>query len=225
LPSNTLPPSAATGAAATGTAGVLGASAPAGSAPALAASFSLPSLSLAELVRDINKYSNNVMAQQVFLSVSLPSNMGSAAPALRGKPASFAASRQRVQDWWAERFGGASAGDVPVVVNGSGLSRHERMSALALQRLLQHIWASPLMPELMGSLPVVGLDGTLRRVKGAAQGQAHLKSGTLRDVTALAGFVHANSGRRYVFVAMVNHPNAPAARPALDALVEWAVQD
>ena len=59
----------------------------------------------------------------------------------------------------------------------------------------------------------------------ANSASAHLKTGSLRDVTALAGFVHANSGKRYVLVAMVNHANANAARPALDALIEWVVMD
>jgi serine-type D-Ala-D-Ala carboxypeptidase/endopeptidase (penicillin-binding protein 4) len=188
----------------------------------LTARFSQPSLALADLVRDINKYSNNVMAQQLFLSLSLGNAASNNADTSPRKAASFAVSRQRVQDWWTDRFGPR---ELPVVVNGSGLSRQERISAQALNGLLQYIWASPLMPELMSSLPVVGIDGTLRRFKGEAQGQAHLKSGSLRDVSALAGFVHAASGKRYVLVAMVNHANAPAARPALDALVQWAVFD
>jgi len=44
-------------------------------------------------------------------------------------------------------------------------------------------------------------------------------------VAGVAGYVLAASGRRYVVVAIVNHPNANAARPALDALVQWVVQD
>ena len=80
------------------------------------------------------------------------------------------------------------------------------------------------MPELMASLPVTGLDGTLRRSKASA-GRAHLKTGSLRDVQALAGYVLGASGKRYVLVAIVNHPNAGAARPALDALVQWTIDD
>ena len=63
------------------------------------------------------------------------------------------------------------------------------------------------MPELMSSLPVAGIDGTLRRSKGVP-GRAHLKTGSLRDVVGVAGYVLADSGRRYVVVAIVNHPNA-----------------
>jgi D-alanyl-D-alanine carboxypeptidase/D-alanyl-D-alanine-endopeptidase (penicillin-binding protein 4) len=80
------------------------------------------------------------------------------------------------------------------------------------------------MPELLSSLPVVGLDGTMKRSR-AGVATAHLKTGSLRDVTALAGVVHASSGKRYVLVAMVNHANASAAKPALDALIDWAARD
>ncbi|MDC6171394.1 D-alanyl-D-alanine carboxypeptidase, partial [Paucibacter sp. XJ19-41] len=60
---------------------------------------------------------------------------------------------------------------------------------------------------------------------GAAAGRAHLKTGSLRDVVALGGDVLADSGRRYVLVALINHPRAQSARGALDALLQWTVQD
>jgi D-alanyl-D-alanine carboxypeptidase/D-alanyl-D-alanine-endopeptidase (penicillin-binding protein 4) len=80
----------------------------------------------------------------------------------------------------------------------------------------------------MSSLPVSGIDGTTRRPGrewGAALGRAHLKTGSLRDTMGLAGYVLGVSGRRYAFVAIVNHPNASAARPVLDALVQWTAED
>jgi serine-type D-Ala-D-Ala carboxypeptidase/endopeptidase (penicillin-binding protein 4) len=179
---------------------------------ALPAALTVSSPSLAETIRDINKFSNNVMAQQLFLTLSLQKKgMGT-----------LVDSRALVQDWWRERVGHV---EPPVLDNGSGLSRSERISAQALANLLQTAWASPLMPELMASLPIVGVDGTLKRIKGKAAGSAHLKSGSLRDVVAVAGYVHALSGQRYVLVAIANHPNANAARPALDALVEWTLRD
>ncbi len=178
----------------------------------LPATLSVNSATLAETIRDINKFSNNVMAQQLFLTLSLQ-QLG---------VGTLAGSRALLQDWWRGRFGATTS---PVLDNGSGLSRSERISAEALARLLQYAWASPLMPELMASLPIVGVDGTLKRLKGRAAGSAHLKSGSLRDVVAVAGYVHALSGQRQVLVAMVNHPNANAARPALEALVEWALRD
>jgi D-alanyl-D-alanine carboxypeptidase/D-alanyl-D-alanine-endopeptidase (penicillin-binding protein 4) len=174
-------------------------------------SFAVQSPSLAEVIRDINKYSNNVMAQQLFLTLSLQqTGVGT----LQG-------SRELVRTWWRDRIGT----EPPVVDNGSGLSRDERISAQQLARLLQLAWTSPLMPELMSSLPVAGADGTLRRMRGRSAGLAHLKTGSLRDVAAVAGYVHAASGRRYVLVAIANHPNAAAARPAFDALIDWTVRD
>jgi D-alanyl-D-alanine carboxypeptidase/D-alanyl-D-alanine-endopeptidase (penicillin-binding protein 4) len=98
------------------------------------------------------------------------------------------------------------------------------MSARLLGQLLQAAWASPVMPELMSSLPVTGIDGTMRRSL-SAPGRAHLKTGSLRDVASVAGYVLGNSGRRYVVVGIVNHANAGAGRPALEALVQWAAQD
>jgi D-alanyl-D-alanine carboxypeptidase/D-alanyl-D-alanine-endopeptidase (penicillin-binding protein 4) len=167
---------------------------------------------LAEIIRDINKYSNNVMAQHLFLSLSQQQ---------RGV-GSFEASREVMQRWWRERLGGGLGGDLPVFDNGSGLSRDERISAQSLARLLQFAWQSGFMSELMSSLPVTGLDGTLKRSK--AQAIAHLKTGSLRDVAGIAGYVDTNNGKRLILVAILNHPNANAARPALDALVDWTAQ-
>jgi D-alanyl-D-alanine carboxypeptidase/D-alanyl-D-alanine-endopeptidase (penicillin-binding protein 4) len=93
-----------------------------------------------------------------------------------------------------------------------------------MARLLQQAYDSPVMSELMSSLPISGLDGTLRRSR-ATPGLAHLKTGSLRDVNGVAGYVLSDSGRRYVVVAIVNHPQAAAARPALDALVQWTLRD
>jgi D-alanyl-D-alanine carboxypeptidase/D-alanyl-D-alanine-endopeptidase (penicillin-binding protein 4) len=203
-----------------------------GAAPASTATltpvFEMASPALAEVIRDINKFSNNVMAQQLFLSLSLPARPtnsavnGTAASQASPAPASREASRAVVNRWWKDRI---SADDAPTIDNGSGLSRSERISAQALARMLQTAYRSPLMPELMSSLPIAGVDGTLRRSKAAAQGSAHLKTGSLRDVTALAGYVHGTSGKRYVLVAIANHANANAVRPAFDALVDWTVRD
>ncbi len=187
--------------------------------------FEVRSAPLAEIIRDINKFSNNVMAQQVYLT------LGRVAPLLPGEsalnntllpaPGSFDASNAVVQRWWKERVPGVEA---PVLDNGSGLSRSERINADALGRLLQTAYASPLMPDLMASLPLFGVDGTLKRVKSRATGSAHLKTGTLVDVVAYAGYVHSTAGKRLALVALINHPNARAARPAVDALVEWATR-
>ena len=173
--------------------------------------FSTTSPTLAEVVRDVNKFSNNVMAQHVFLTLALQKN----------SVATFDGAREALRQWWQARWGDVP---MPVADNGAGLSREARISAQALGRMLQTAWTSPVMPELVASLPIVGVDGTLRRSKSRA-GTAHLKTGSLRDVMAVAGYVHGASGRRYVLVAMVNHAGAAAARPALDALIDWTARD
>ncbi len=171
---------------------------------------------LAEVVRDINKFSNNVMAEQLFLSLALANRQ--TAGAVRPEDA-----RDALQRWMLNRFGDAAVAD-SVIDNGSGLSRETRVSAALTARLLQQAWSSPVMSELMSSLPVSGQDGTLRR-STATSGRAHLKTGSLRDVAAVAGYVLSHTGKRYVVVAVVNHANAGAARPALDAIVQWAIAD
>ena len=168
---------------------------------------------LAEIVRDINKFSNNVMAQQLFLTLGRES---------AGTPASLGTARTVMERWWQSRI---STTEPLQLDNGSGLSRQEFISARALGQLLQTAYRSPLMPELMASLPISGVDGTLKRAKVANPGSAHLKTGSLNGVSAIAGYVHGNSGKRYVLVALANHPNAHAARAAFDVLVDWAAQD
>ena len=182
--------------------------------------FEIGSPSLAEVVRDINKYSNNVMAQQLLLTLAL--QRPNSTPAMRATPE---AGREVLRQWLSQRQGESPESLQGVVIdNGSGLSRQTRLSAALLARVLQAAWSSPVMPELMASLPVNGLDGTLRRSQSSA-GMAHLKTGSLRDVAGVAGYVLGASGKRYVLVAIVNHPNANAARPALDALVQWTIDD
>jgi D-alanyl-D-alanine carboxypeptidase/D-alanyl-D-alanine-endopeptidase (penicillin-binding protein 4) len=178
---------------------------PAGATPA----FTFPSPTLAEVTRDINKFSNNVMAQQVFLTLGLQQ---------RGQ-GSFEAAREVVRGWWRERFGG----EPPATENGSGLSRSESITAAQLGQLLQSAWASPLMPDYAASLPLLGLDGTLRRQRQNT-GLAHLKTGSLNEVAGMAGYVHGPQGRRWVLVAIANHPRAGAVRNVAQALVQWAAR-
>jgi D-alanyl-D-alanine carboxypeptidase/D-alanyl-D-alanine-endopeptidase (penicillin-binding protein 4) len=165
---------------------------------------------LANLVRDMNKYSNNVMARHLFLALSAERLGGSA---------QLPASGRVVRDWLAAR--GIDASGL-VLDNGSGLSREARVSASMLAAVLASAWSGPLMPELAASLPVFAVDGTLKdhHAPGAA-GMAHLKGGTLTGVQSIAGYVLDRRGRRWIVVMMVNHPNANNAEPALDALVAW----
>ena len=178
-------------------------------------SFEVVSPPLAEVVRDINKFSNNTMAQQLFYTL--------AAQAAPGVPATPEAARAQLRQWLQRQFGEAAVRDA-LIDNGSGLSRDSRLTARLLAQLLQQAWSSPVMPELVASLPVAGLDGTMRRAR-TANGRAHLKTGSLRDSAGVAGYLLSDSGRRYVVVALINHPNANAARPAIEALLHWAQRD
>lgn len=162
---------------------------------------------LAEIVRDTNKFSNNVMARQILLGLASE------------RPATPAAAERRVRQWLAGK-------NLPmpelVLENGSGLSRLERISADSLAALLANAWSSPVMAEFVASLPISGSDGTLKkRLNGSpASGRAHLKTGYLDNVRSLAGYVLDAHGKRWIVVALINDANARAGKPALDALVD-----
>lgn len=163
---------------------------------------------LGEIVRDVNKYSNNVMARQLFLALDSE------------RPATIAGARRQLAGW-------LLANDLQLpelmIDNGSGLSREARVSAAGLAQLLAAAWRSPVMAELIASLPVAGIDGTLRKRlnNGPAAGRAHLKTGYLEGVRAIAGYQLDNRGKRWIVVAMINDANARLGKPALDALLLW----
>lgn len=169
-----------------------------------------PSPTLGEIVRDMNKYSNNVMARQIFLTLGVEAGHRPA------RPEDGAAA---IQAWLTRR--GLKMPEL-VLENGAGLSRQERISAASLGRLLQAAWHSAVMPEFMASLPIAGSDGTMKkRVQGqGVAGQAHIKTGTLDGVKSMAGYVLDQHGRRWVVVCLVNHPRAALAGPAMDALLQ-----
>jgi len=207
-----------------------------GVAPPLATSLaSSESAPLGELVRDINKYSNNVMARQVFLTLGAgPSQasvppVGGSEPGLRARGAikvgagETAAAELAIKQWLAQK-----SLDFPelVIDNGAGLSRRARISAANLARLLATGWTSPVMPEYLASLPIAAIDGTVKKKfngNGFA-GQAHLKTGSLEGVRGIAGYLTDQHGQRHLVVFMVNHPKASEAQPAFDALLEWLWQ-
>ena len=172
-------------------------------------SFESPTLS--EVVRDMNKFSNNVMARQLFLAIAADES---------GAPATTEAAQRAVKAWLAKK-----GLDFPelAIENGSGLSRTDRISAQSLTALLVSAFRSPSMPELLASLPLVAVDGTMRRrlKNGAIAGQAHIKTGSLSDVRAIAGYVLDRSGRRHAVTMIVNHPNAAQSQAAQDALLNW----
>jgi D-alanyl-D-alanine carboxypeptidase/D-alanyl-D-alanine-endopeptidase (penicillin-binding protein 4) len=151
------------------------------------------------------------MARQLFLTLGA---VGGGAPATADK------ATRTIKQWLAQK--GLAAPEL-VLENGSGLSRLERISAENLGRLLVNAFRSAVMPELIASLPVAAVDGTMRkRLSGAeVAGQAHIKTGSLAGVRSIAGYVLDSQGRRIVVVLIVNHANAGAGRPAQDALLKW----
>ena len=170
---------------------------------------------LTEVIRDVNKFSNNLMARTVFLTLGAQNTRGGDV---------LTDATQTVKEFLVSR--GVNAPEL-VLENGAGLSRVERISVQHMGQLLLAAWRSRYMPEFLSSLPLAGVDGTLRRRFGADSdliAAAHLKTGTLKDVRALAGFVKAASGRWVALVAIVNHPAADRAAPVLDAAVQAAYQ-
>lgn len=167
-----------------------------------------------ELLRTLNKQSSNVYSRLLYLQLGL------AAAADNPDTPTRALADRAVRQWLAAR-----RIDAPGLVldNGSGLSRAERITPRALAQVLQAAHQGPWASELLMSLPIAGVDGTLRNrlASGPAAGQARLKTGLLRDATALAGVLRDPQGRPWVLVAFLNHGNAVAARPALDALADW----
>jgi D-alanyl-D-alanine carboxypeptidase/D-alanyl-D-alanine-endopeptidase (penicillin-binding protein 4) len=174
----------------------------------------LPSPTLAEVVRDINKFSNNVMARQLYLTLGMEAGR---------RPASADDADAAIRSWLDARGLG-----VPELVleNGSGLSRRERISAEGLGRVLQAAWRSSVMPELMASLPVTATDGTMKKrlKQNGVAGHAHIKTGSLEGVRSIAGYVLDETGRRWIVVFFVNHAHAGGAQAAQDALLQWVYE-
>jgi D-alanyl-D-alanine carboxypeptidase/D-alanyl-D-alanine-endopeptidase (penicillin-binding protein 4) len=189
--------------------GEFGGSAREGIVPATAVPLAASeSPALGELVRDINKYSNNVMARQLYLK------LGSG---------DTASADLAVRNWLAKK--GLDFPDL-VLDNGAGLSRQGRISADSLARLLAAGWASAAMPDFIASLPIAAIDGTTKKKfnSNGSAGQAYLKTGSLEGVRGIAGYLLDKQGRRHIVVFMVNHQNAGQAQPAFDALLEWLWQ-
>ena len=166
---------------------------------------------LSQVLPEMNKWSNNLMARQLLLTMAAEK---------MAVPASEADGASAIKNWFNSQQLGA---DTLVVENGSGLSRIERLSAGQLARMLVQAYRSPTMPEFISSLPVLALDGTLmKRLKDSpAAKRAHLKTGSLDGVSAIAGYLLDKQNRRQVLVMLVNHEKAGASKIAQDALIEW----
>jgi len=166
---------------------------------------------LVEIIRDINKYSNNTMAQQLFLSLGARFRTDA-----DGDDAK--AAQRVVRQWMAKK--GITASHL-VMENGSGLSRAERVSAREMATLLQAAWKSPYAAEFISSMPLTGMDGTMRkRLKRTAMaGEAHIKTGTLNTVRAIAGFSRDSNGTTWAVTAILNDPRPWGASAVLDQVL------
>ena len=174
----------------------------------------LPSQPLAELIRYMNKFSNNVMTRNLLLAIGANAY---------GPPGTLDKGRRAIADWLA--LNDINAPEL-YVDNGAGLSRQSRVSALSLARMLIANWNSPYMPEFVSSLPLSAMDGTLRRRfrNSALEGKVHMKTGLLNGVRSIAGYLQTHSGRRIVLVSLQNHPGVQnqSGTEVQDALIEWA---
>lgn len=175
--------------------------------------YAYDSLPVPEIIRLVNKFSNNVMARHLLLTLGAERF---------GAPATAQGGREAVRLWLAEHNIA-----IPgfVLENGSGLSRDERVTARGLAAVLDIAWHSPFMPEFAASLPLSATDGTLRNRFQAAgmQGRLRLKTGRIDDVSGLAGFVNAASGKTYVVVILINHPGAQSGsgEAVQSELIRW----
>lgn len=166
---------------------------------------------LAEVIRDINKYSNNTMAKQLFLSIG--AHYRTSSDTDDGK-----AAQRVIRSWLARK--GITASHL-VMENGSGLSRAERVSARELAQLLQAAWKSPYAAEFMTSLPLAGMDGTMRRrlQNSPLKGEARIKTGTLNNVRAIAGYSRDSNGKTWAVVSILNDPRPWGASSILDQVL------
>jgi D-alanyl-D-alanine carboxypeptidase/D-alanyl-D-alanine-endopeptidase (penicillin-binding protein 4) len=175
--------------------------------------YSQESLSLAEIIRLVNKFSSNAMARQLLLTLSAEK---------AGRPGTTSGGSKVITEFLASQD--ITIPDL-VLENGSGLSREERISAAGLAEVLLAAWRSQYMPEFAASLPLSATDGTLRKRFRSPdmQGRLRMKTGSLQGVSALAGYVNAASGRTFVAVVIVNDPRASGGggQAVQTALVQW----
>ncbi len=176
----------------------------------------MQSLALGDIVRLVNKWSNNVMARHLLLTLGAE-RFGPPATVESGRLAAVEILRENGLNFPELR-----------IDNGAGLSRSTRISARSLGRLLLTADDSDFRAEFVSSLPLSGMDGTMRRRFRSAElaGRMHIKTGRLDDVFAMAGFVRSRSGREFVVVAIQNDADADRGpgEEAQSALLKWVYQ-
>jgi D-alanyl-D-alanine carboxypeptidase/D-alanyl-D-alanine-endopeptidase (penicillin-binding protein 4) len=178
--------------------------------------YTFDSLSLAEIVRLTNKHSSNLMARHLLLTLGRERY---------GDPATLEKGVAAIADWSRERGFDLSGVDID---NGSGLSRSTHITVLQMAKILSAAYHSPFAPEYLASLPLAGMDGTLRsRMKNSPAGAIRLKTGHLDGVSGVAGFVTTSAGKTFVLVSLVNNVRADfgAAEPVHAALAAWILDN
>jgi D-alanyl-D-alanine carboxypeptidase/D-alanyl-D-alanine-endopeptidase (penicillin-binding protein 4) len=177
---------------------------------------SFDSLSLGEIIRLTNKFSSNLMARHLLLTMG---------EERLGAPATLEKGAAAIAEWGRERGLDLQGMDID---NGSGLSRITHISVLQMAEILRAAYHSRFAPEFLASLPLAGVDGTLRsRMKTTPAGAVRLKTGHIDGVSGVAGYVTAGSGKTYVLVSLVNHSRADigAGEPVHAALVGWMLDN
>lgn len=179
----------------------------------LVPAISFDSLPLADVITKVNKHSNNVMARQLLYTLGAEFN---------GPPGTEATGREVVRHWLTEK--GMDFTELRLD-NGAGLSRESRMTAREIAKLLRYAYHSAFMPEYLSSLSLSGLDGTLsRRFRdGTLTGLAHMKTGSLDNVSSIAGYFQAQSGNRYIVVTLHNYIDIHRGpgEEVQEALLRW----
>ena len=163
---------------------------------------------LSRLTVLMNKFSNNPMADHLFLSLSFADERGT------DSPASYARSREVLSAWLRDK--GIDSKTL-YIENGSGLSRKTRISAETLGRVISYGLISPYGAEFLSGLPIAGIDGTMK--KRALTGFAHLKTGRIDGVRSVAGVLRDIRGKDWVVVILINSKGAKNGIAAIDAVL------
>jgi D-alanyl-D-alanine carboxypeptidase/D-alanyl-D-alanine-endopeptidase (penicillin-binding protein 4) len=160
---------------------------------------------LAELARVTNQPSDNFNAET--LIKALGSEFGTAGSTRAGA----VVVRRTMQGF----------GLSPFVTDGSGLSRADRTTPRQVVTLLDHMTSDAAGPAFEASLAIAGRNGTLhdRMRRTPARDRCQGKTGTLRDVSALAGYCQTTAGARVAFAILMNYVNPYAARRLQDRMV------
>ncbi|MBU2954179.1 D-alanyl-D-alanine carboxypeptidase/D-alanyl-D-alanine-endopeptidase [Marinobacter sp. F3R08] len=166
---------------------------------------------LVTMVRDINKWSSNVMARQLLLTIGAENR-------LEDERDDRAAGIRVVYEWLEDK-GINTAG--MVIDNGAGLTRHGRITARQGAQILEHAWNSAYSADLMASMPIIAMDGTMaRRLRNTGMdGEGRIKTGYLENVRSIAGFTRDTNNTTWAVVGMVNNDPAWNGQGVLDRLL------